>query len=102
MLDYVSLEQPEGGRLPDDGPHRLVMDHCRMAWMDFKEFAHSATHGAVVHALAQLKSHYPSVDLQRVATGYAQGSTTHLMMWSLASLLRRMSPSRYSVTFAMW
>ena len=42
-----------------------------MAWIDFKEFVHSATHGAVVHALAQLKSHYPSVDLQRVAIGYA-------------------------------
>ena len=32
------------------------------------------THGAVIHALAQLKSHYPSVDLQQVATGYAQGT----------------------------
>ena len=33
----------------------------------------SAAHGAMVHALVQLRSHYPSVDLQRVATGYAQG-----------------------------
>ena len=33
-------------------------------------------HGAVVHALVQLKSHYPSVDLQWVATGYAQGTNT--------------------------
>ena len=45
-----------------------------MAWVDFKEFAHSATHGSVVHALAQLRSHYPSVDLRRVASGYAQGT----------------------------
>ena len=74
MLDCVGLEQPEGGRLLSDGPHRSVVDHCRMAWTDFKEFAHSATHGAVVHVLAQLKSHYPSVDLQRVATGYALGT----------------------------
>ena len=42
--------------------------------MDFNEFTCSATHGAVIHALAQLKSHYPSVDLQQVATGYAQGT----------------------------
>ena len=35
---------------------------------------HSTTHGAIVHALTQLRSHYPSVDLQRVATGYAQGT----------------------------
>ena len=31
------------------------------------------THGAIVYALAQLKSHYPLVDLQWVVTGYAQG-----------------------------
>ena len=37
---------------------------------------HSATHGAIIHALPQLRSHYPSVDLQRVATGYAQGTNT--------------------------
>ena len=50
MLDYVGLEQPKGGRLPDDGLHQS-------AWTNFKEFARSVTHGAVVHALAQLKSH---------------------------------------------
>ena len=42
--------------------------------MDFKEFMCSVTHGAIVHALTQLKSHYPLMDLQRVATGYAQGT----------------------------
>ena len=45
-----------------------------MVWIDFKEFVHSTTHGAIIHALAQLKSHYPLVDLQRVVTGYAQGT----------------------------
>ena len=34
----------------------------------------SVAHGAVVHALVQLRSHYPSVDLQYVATRYAQGT----------------------------
>ena len=71
MLDYVGPEQPEGGRLPIDGPCRSVVDRCRTAWTDFKEFTHSAAQGAIVHVLAQLRSHYPSVDLQRVATGYA-------------------------------
>jgi len=74
MLDCIGLEQPEGGRLSGDGPHRSVMDRCQIAWTDFKELAHSMTHGAIVQALAQLKSHYPSVDLQRVATRYAQGT----------------------------
>jgi hypothetical protein len=44
-----------------------------MAWSDFIEFAYSTAHGAVVHALAQLLSHYPTMDLQRVVTGYARG-----------------------------
>ena len=44
-----------------------------MAWSDFKEFIRSAAHGAVVHALAQLRSHYPMVDLQHMVTGYAHG-----------------------------
>jgi hypothetical protein len=44
-----------------------------MAWLDIKEFTRYAAHGAMVHALAQLRSHYPSVDLQRVVTKYPQG-----------------------------
>ena len=43
-------------------------------WVDFKEFARSMAHGAIVHALTQLRSHYPLVDLQQVATRYAQGT----------------------------
>jgi len=71
VLDYVGPEQPEGGCLPDDGLYRSVVDRCRTAWMDFKEFVHSAAHGAIIHVLVQLRPHYPSVDLQRVATEYA-------------------------------
>ena len=42
--------------------------------MDFKKFTHSAAHGANVHVLAMLRSHYPLVDLERVVTGYARGT----------------------------
>ena len=63
VLDYVSLEQHEGARLSGDGPYRSVMDCCQMGWMNFKEFAHSTAHGAIIHTLTQLWSHYPSVDL---------------------------------------
>ena len=52
MLDCVGLEQPEGGRVPGDRPHRSVVDCCRTAWANFKEFKHSVAHGAVVHAFA--------------------------------------------------
>ena len=44
--------------------------------MDFKEFARSTAHGAIIHALTPLWSHYPLVDLRWVATGYAQGTDT--------------------------
>ena len=51
MLDYVSPEQPEGGRLPGDGPYRSVVDHCQTVWSNFKEFARSVAHGAIIHVL---------------------------------------------------
>ena len=52
VLDCVGLEQPEGGCLPGDEPYQSIVDRCRTAWEEFKEFTHSAAHGAVVHALA--------------------------------------------------
>jgi Cu/Ag efflux pump CusA len=52
VLDYVGLEPSEGReRLPRDPPPRSIMDRCQMAWSDFKEFTHSAIHGAIMHAL---------------------------------------------------
>ena len=48
MLYCVGLEKCKGGRLPSNGPHRLVMDHYRTMWTDLKEFTHSATHGVIV------------------------------------------------------
>ena len=45
-----------------------------MEWTDFKEFTCSAAHGVIVHTLAMLRSHYPSIDLERVVTGYARGT----------------------------
>ena len=73
MLDCVGFTPPEGSRrLPDDLPPRTIIDWCQTVWTDFKEFARSAAQGVIVHALAQLRSHYPVVDLQRVVTGYAR------------------------------
>ena len=61
-------------RLPGDMPYQSVINRCRVAWSDFKEFTCSAAHGAVFHTLAQLRLHYPLVDLQRVVTRYARGT----------------------------
>ena len=64
VLDYIGFEPSKGRELlPGDPPPRSILDRCRIVWSDFKEFAHSAAHGVVVHALAQLRSHYPVVDL---------------------------------------
>jgi hypothetical protein len=72
VLDCVGSEPSKGReQLPGDLPPRSIMDRCQMAWLNFKEFTRCTAHGAVIHALAQLGSHYPSVDLQRVVTGYA-------------------------------
>lgn len=70
----IGLPQVAGAGVPADGPYRSLIDRCRNAWSDFREFSRSVAHGAVVHALAQLRSHYPLVDLQRIATGYAGGT----------------------------
>ena len=72
VLDYIGFVPPEASsRLPSDLPHRSIVDRCQTVWADFKEFTCSVAHGAVVHTLAMLRSHYPSVDLERVVTGYA-------------------------------
>jgi hypothetical protein len=74
VLDNIGLPQPEGARLHEDDPYQSMIDRCRDAWSNFREFARSVAHGAMIHALAQLRSHYPMVDMQQVATGYAQGT----------------------------
>lgn len=78
MLDCIGLESLEGSaRIPDDMPYRPIIDRYRTTWSDFKEFTCSAAHGAVVHALAQLRSHYPIVDLQWVVIGYARATNAN-------------------------
>ena len=72
VLDCIGFEPSKGRELLPGNPRpRLILDRCHTTWLDFKEFARSAAHGAVIHALALLRSHYPTVDLQRVVTGYA-------------------------------
>ena len=60
VLDCIGFEPSEGReQLPGDPPPRSIVDRCRMAWSDFQEFTHSAAHGSIIHALAQLRSHNP-------------------------------------------
>jgi hypothetical protein len=45
VLDNIGLPQPEGARLPGDGPYRSMIDHCRDVWSNFREFARSMAIG---------------------------------------------------------
>ena len=53
VFDCIGFEPSEGRELlPEYLRPRLILDRCRIAWSDFKEFTHSAAHRAVIHALA--------------------------------------------------
>ena len=53
VLDCIGFEPSKGRELLlRDLPPWSILDRCRMAWSDFKEFARSAAHGAFIHALA--------------------------------------------------
>ena len=44
-----------------------------MAWENFKGFNRNAIVTAITHALAVVWSHYPTVDLQSIGGGFAEG-----------------------------
>ena len=76
VLDYIGFAPPKGATLlPGNPSPRTIVDRCQTPWSDFKEFTRSAAHGAVVHALAVLRSHYPSIKPEVVMTGFAEGRT---------------------------
>ena len=62
VLDCVDLEvDPQ----PDGRPPRpnTVINRCKVAWENFKSFNRDATISTVAHALAVVRSHYPTIDL---------------------------------------
>ena len=42
-------------------------------WENFKNFNRNAVLTAATHALAVVRSHYPSVDIQSIGGGFADG-----------------------------
>ena len=72
MLDYVDLEvvpQPDG-RLPRLD---IVIKRCKTAWESFKNFNRDAVVTDITHALAVVRSHYQSIDLQTIGGRFAEG-----------------------------
>ena len=72
MLDYVDLEMaPQADGRP---PHLdIVIERCKMAWESFKSFNRDAVVTGITHALAVVRSHYQTIDLQAIGAGFAEG-----------------------------
>ena len=72
VLDYVDLEsapQPDGRP-----PHsNTVIERCKAVWENFKNFNRDAIVTAITHALAVVRSHYPTVDIQSIGVGSPTG-----------------------------
>jgi len=72
VLDCVDVEpapRPDGRQ---QGPDTIVQ-RCKAAWENFKNFNRDAVLTAATHALAVVRSHYPSVDIQSIGGGFADG-----------------------------
>ena len=81
VLNCVGFVSPDGAmRLPGNLLPRTIVDQWQKVWTDFKEFTWSAAHGSVIHALAVLRSHYPSVKPKVIMTSYARGMSAAKIM----------------------
>jgi len=72
VLDCVDLEtatQPDGRRQRSD----TVIQRCKVAWENFKIFNRDAIVSVATHVLAVVRSHYPTIDLQSIRGGFAEG-----------------------------
>lgn len=72
VLDYIDPKPQE------DQPHRpprpdTIVDRCRVSFERFREFTRGITCSAAGHALAVVRSLYPSVRLEAIDIGFARG-----------------------------
>ena len=72
VLDCVDLE---AAPQPDGRPPRLntVIERCKAMWESFKSFNHDAVVITITHALAVVRSHYQSIDLQAIGARFTEG-----------------------------
>ena len=72
MLDCVNLEpaaQHDGRR---QCPNTIIQ-RCKAAWENFKTFNHDTIMTVATHVLVVVRSHYPTIDLQSIGGGFAEG-----------------------------
>ena len=72
MLDCVDVELVPRPDSKQQGPDTIIQ-RCKAAWENFKNFNRDAVLTAASHALAVVRSHYPSVDIQSIGGGFADG-----------------------------
>ena len=72
VLDCVDVEpvpRPDGRQQGLD----TIVQRCKAAWENFKNFNSDAVLTAATHALAVVRSHYLSVDIQSIGGGFTDG-----------------------------
>ena len=69
VLDLIDQEVLEPNRAPRPD---IIVERCKSALENFKHYAHGVTCSAMGHALAVVRSVYPSVKLERSEGGFAQ------------------------------
>lgn len=53
----------------------IIVERCRNSLGNFKGFVEEARHYVASHVLGVVRSHYPTVDLNRFAAGVAAGTS---------------------------
>ena len=72
VLDYVDIEPAPRPDSRQQGPDTIIQ-RCKAAWENFKNFNRDAVLTAATHALAVVRSHYPSIDIQSIGGGFTNG-----------------------------
>ena len=62
VLDCVDIEPAPRPDSRQQGPD-IIIQRCKAAWENFKNFNLDVVLTAATHALAVVQSHYPSVDI---------------------------------------
>ena len=74
VLDCIDMEvAPQ----PDDRPPHpdAIINKCKATWENFKGFNRDAVVFVMVHALAVVWSHYPTINLQAIGARFARGTS---------------------------
>ena len=74
VLNCINMEvAPQ----PDSRPPRsdAIIDRCKVAWENFKGFNRDAIVSIMMHALAVVQSHYPTINLRAIGARFARGTS---------------------------